>query len=220
MTRTSRLSKRISILIVLITALISGFAFVGQAAAQSTICAAFAVVLRNDAPVPLTATIYFASVATGEPLTDTLSVTVQPGESATLRLVALIPNVPYFLGGGPGGLTIESIINFGDTLTEDNCTGGRIGDGRINDGGDQLGAPVAVYRTDQGIEIYLIDPDDGHGDQIFVATDDEVVAVGDSPAENTIIDSASGVALYRLTSGEFQINATSFDGTPYSYIFE
>ena len=106
----------------------------------------------------------------------------------------------------------------GDTSPVNNCIGGRIGDGRINDGGDQLAAPVAIYRTDKGIEVWKIHAFTGAGTEIIIATDEEVAAaVGDT---NMLIEEAQGVSLYRLTSGEFEVVASEWDGEPYTYIFE
>ena len=47
----------------------------------------------------------------------------------------------------------------------------------------------------------------GQGREIFVATLSEIDAIG-IPSVNTLIDSGAGVGLYRLTSGEFQVNSS------------
>jgi hypothetical protein len=195
--------------------MISSLAMVGSAAAAS--CAAFAVTLRNNDTVAHTASVFFVSLDDFSIVSHTASITLQPGETGVLRLVSSVPNLNILLGGGPNGLTVIGIDSFGDAITMANCDGGRIGDGRLNDGSDQLAAPVAVYDTEQGLDVYLINPTNGNGDKIFTATDEEVADVGETPGANTIIDSANGVALYRLASGEFQINATNFDGSPYAF---
>lgn len=215
---THFLSRKLITFSVLAVIVISSLAAVGSAAAAT--CIAFAVTLRNDDTVAHTAVIFFISADDPSIVSNTNSLTLQPGETGLLRLVATMPSTWVFLGGGPGGLTILGADNFGDVITLDNCIGGSIGDGRLNDGPDQLAAPVAVYDTEQGLDVYLINPANGNGDKIFTATDAEVAAVGDTPSSNTIIDSASGVALYRLTSGEFQINATNFDGSPYAFVWK
>lgn len=215
---THSLSRKLIIFSVFAVIVISSLATVGSAAAAT--CAAFAVNLRNDYSIPLTANAFFVSLDDFSIVSNEVTLTLQPGESGILRLVASVPSLNIFVGGGPGGLTIVGFDNFADGITTDNCVGGSIGDGRVNDGPNQLAAPVAVYDTDQGLDVYLINPANGNGDKIFTATDAEVAAVGDTPSSNTIIDSASGVALYRLTSGEFQINATNFDGSPYAFVWK
>ncbi|MFN8528631.1 MAG: hypothetical protein U0670_08485 [Anaerolineae bacterium] len=67
----------------------------------------------------------------------------------------------------------------------------------------------AVYtRTNSSgvcyIDVYLINGNDFH--RAFRATSAEIAAVGDTPEVNTEIDSYYEVALYRLTTGEFQVN--------------
>jgi hypothetical protein len=77
------------------------------------------------------------------------------------------------------------------------------GDGRVK---PDAGAPVAVYCHDYGIDVYRINPD-STGTLVFSATNAEIKRVGDSPARNTLIDSAGNIRLYQLTTGEFQVNA-------------
>lgn len=76
-------------------------------------------------------------------------------------------------------------------------------DGRLH---PDAGAPVAVYCHDYGIDVYSINAD-SHGTLAFTATNEEIEAVGDSPEVNTLIDAFGNIRLYRLTTGEFQINA-------------
>jgi hypothetical protein len=77
------------------------------------------------------------------------------------------------------------------------------GDGRVK---PDAGAPVAVYCHDYGIDVYRINPD-STGTLAFTATNAELDRVGDSSAKNTLIDSSADIRLYRLTTGEFQVNA-------------
>jgi hypothetical protein len=77
------------------------------------------------------------------------------------------------------------------------------GDGRVK---PDAGAPVAIYCRDYGIDVYRIHPD-STGTLAFTATNAEIERVGDTPAEHTLIDSAGNIRLYRLTTGEFQVNA-------------
>ncbi len=67
----------------------------------------------------------------------------------------------------------------------------------------------AVYTrlTERGncyIDAYLITGNEFR--RAFRASATEINAVGDSPAENTVIESYFEITLYRLTSGEFQVN--------------
>ena len=76
------------------------------------------------------------------------------------------------------------------------------GDGRIK---PDPAAPIAVYCRDYGIDVYRINPDSS-GVLVFTATNEEIDAVGASPVVNTLIDFYEDIRLYRLTTGEFQIN--------------
>lgn len=214
-----KMLTKIGLILTVMVVLAASLVAVSGAAAATSDCIAFAVDLRNDAPIPLTAVIFFGDLVTGEPLTDVVSLTLQPGESGTLRLVATVTEDAFFLGGGPGGLTIIGVDSFGDGISFDNCTGGGFSDGRLNNGGDQLAAPVAVYSSDDGIEVWTINPESGDGRLLFVATNEEIDAAGSDPAENTLIEQAENVALYRLTGGAFQLNAFKLDGTLYEFRF-
>ncbi len=77
------------------------------------------------------------------------------------------------------------------------------GDDRLN---VDPASPVSIYCRDDGIHVFSID-NKGQGREIFVATLSEINAVG-IPSVNTLIDSGAGVGLYRLTSGQFQVNST------------
>jgi LysM repeat protein len=69
-------------------------------------------------------------------------------------------------------------------------------------------APVAIYCLPNGIEILTIDGQ-GNGHFAFRATQNQINAVG-IPTRNTLIAAAGGVGLFRLTSGEFQVNVPTF----------
>jgi hypothetical protein len=77
------------------------------------------------------------------------------------------------------------------------------GDDRLN---VDAAAPVAVYCRTDGIHVFSIDRT-GRGSLLFIATFNEINAIG-IPTVNTLIDASGGVGLYRLTSGEFQLNST------------
>jgi LysM repeat protein len=69
-------------------------------------------------------------------------------------------------------------------------------------------APVAIYCRPNGIEILTIDGQ-GNGHFALLATQNQINAVG-IPARNTLIAAGGGVGLFRLTSGEFQVNVPTF----------
>lgn len=91
-------------------------------------------------------------------------------------------------------------------------------DGRENP--QHPSATVAIYCTDIGIDVYYMDIS-GRGTFAFRATQAEIDAVPVNPAQNTQIDGAPGVALYRLTDGKMQVNAPpDWEGKPYIYIWD
>lgn len=98
-------------------------------------------------------------------------------------------------------------------------------DGRFNNVQDKdVAAPVAIYGD--GIQIYSIDPETGDGwldvhitqqmiDEIGVPTD-EPVLLGQGTNHYTGID----IFVYRLPTGEFQINTHYAHGTPYVFVWD
>lgn len=67
-------------------------------------------------------------------------------------------------------------------------------------------------------EIYAIDAL-GHGSLAFQVTQDQIDAV-DVPEVNTLIAEGSGVSLYRLSSGEFQVvSSPDAEGKVYNVLF-
>jgi hypothetical protein len=77
-----------------------------------------------------------------------------------------------------------------------------------------------VYCKDDGsVEVKAIF--DGKGYPAFIATREEIAKVPTHPAKNTLIKQGNGAFLYRLTSGELQVNRRQ-DGIPakeYSFRF-
>jgi hypothetical protein len=109
----------------------------------------------------------------------------------------------------------------------DNCIGGRIGDGRINDGGDQLAAPMAGYCTDEGgIEIWDIDLS-GVGTFDLVVTAAEIadaLAVAVANDINQLVGTGTlGNQLWALSNGQLQFHASGLPGEEaklYDFVFE
>jgi hypothetical protein len=81
-------------------------------------------------------------------------------------------------------------------------------------------APVAVYRSDAGLSIFGINPSNSRGTESLFITSAEIDEVG-IPDSNTLIasgtNSATGqpIHVYRLASGEYQLNTYYADGKPY-----
>lgn len=203
--------RKLLVAVLLLAIMVSGFAFVRGAAAADYGCVAFAADLRNDTGSPQTATVFFADWFTDAALTNTASLTLLPGQTGTLRLVAFVP-LPVYAGGGPGGLTVLGINPFGDVISVDNCIGGSIGDGRINDGADQLAAPVAVYCQSGLVHIYKIDPETGAGELAL-----SVEQVSSMPTDGTTLLGADmGIEIYWRPDGKYQVNTVNFEGNLYA----
>jgi hypothetical protein len=82
-------------------------------------------------------------------------------------------------------------------------------DARINCLGNEYYG-VYTRTTSSGacyIDVVLIDPDTGRGRRGIRVTPREQEAVEEFPAENILVDSYYEASIYRLTSGEWQVNA-------------
>jgi len=91
-------------------------------------------------------------------------------------------------------------------------------DGRLNN--SDSGETFAVYCTTDGSVMVLgIDPTTSNGFLAFVATPIEIAKVPTKPTTDTAIKSGNGATLYRLTSGELQVNRLETTGKMYAYIF-
>ena len=96
-------------------------------------------------------------------------------------------------------------------------------DGRLNSVCEEPWQTAAVYcRGDGSIDVYGIT--DSEGWLAFRTTPDEIAAIG-IPDENTMLDSSldGRIRLYRLPSGEFQLNSPIMDQVrgylPNGYVF-
>jgi len=84
-------------------------------------------------------------------------------------------------------------------------------DDRINH--EAIAGPVALYCTDNGLEVWDIDAD-GVGTLAFTYN-----GSFDIPAANTLLMSAGDIQLWILDSGEFQVNADAGEGKTYAFVF-
>ena len=111
---------------------------------------------------------------------------------------------------------------FAAEATEDG--GPHFDDGRIN---NSDASPVVVYGDGESLEIwaplYSFTDDDGntvlHTDVVLTVSAEEIAAVPSEPEENTLIASGGGVSVYRLTSGVFQLIASTYNGETYVLVF-
>lgn len=120
-------------------------------------------------------------------------------------------------------ITVTFFLPAGGTYTSDyhletftgNClaSGGGLQDGRINR--HHIAAPVAIYPVDYGtgtgLHLYHID-EAGKGTLALTVSPEAIAAVPAQPAENSLIASTpdGSLALYRLTTGEYQVNAGEY----------
>lgn len=91
-------------------------------------------------------------------------------------------------------------------------------DGRLND--RDAASPVVVYghdfETGRGLVIYA-----PVGGLLLQVSPEQISEIADCPDENTLLASTPNIALYRLSSCEFQLNAPSLDGAKtYVLIFK
>jgi hypothetical protein len=76
---------------------------------------------------------------------------------------------------------------------------------------------AAIFcRSDGSIDVWAIA--DGQGAPLFSASPLVINAVASRPETNTLLMQSGDVRLYRLTSGEFQLNAPR-EGDPNGYVF-
>ncbi len=112
---------------------------------------------------------------------------------------------------GPGNITL------GATLRLNTFSDGRINNSVILDGG----APVAVYcRPDGAIDVWFISPSSSRGTFIFRVTPQRIAEIGVPEERNATLRFLGSVSVSRLTTGEFQVNAINFDGTPYAVVWD
>jgi hypothetical protein len=60
---------------------------------------------------------------------------------------------------------------------------------------------------------------DINGNEVLFVPSADIIAVGDNPAENTLLGAANGLELYRLVGGGFQLNGLDEHGQLFEFIF-
>lgn len=120
-----------------------------------------------------------------------------------------------------GNLFFNNIIVVVPPVEEEPSGPPMIEDGRLN--AYDIAAPVALYGSDN-IDIYAIGTD-GEGNKILRVTAEEIAAAGvpvDGPvviAETINPVTGATITLYRLPSGEFQLNTLDADGNLYVFMW-
>ncbi len=160
----------------------------------------------------------FMTGITQRPVRATLYDTDGPGGAilGTLDVVGADPGGATPLcaglpGGGGGGGSGNSAAESGVLVCNDD---------RVN---CEPQATAILYCRSNGVHVYGVDRD-SQGTLAFVAAFAVIDALGVPPA-NTLLASGSGpagpVALYRLSSGEFQLVSADFEpGKTYNFIWE
>ncbi len=150
--------------------------------------------------------------------------------------------IGYQSTAGPAPLTVTATVNstadgvaIGSTSIVVTCNGvglppvvqtasyyaviTLIQDGRLN---TDLAAPVIVYKDT--LRLFVPQPDNSRGVQILTISDETIAAVG-IPSQATVLGSAThpysgqSVTVYRLPSGEFQLNTAYADGKSYIFVW-
>jgi hypothetical protein len=216
-------------LILIMTVVIGGTAITARAAPPSPGCAVF----------PHSGIILSAFTGTGPfAVGETITINVFDTTTFALRVngTIVIPSSPtpgtfsHTFVINAANFQINAGMNFNGSIT---CTpssgpGGSGGGGTYVFNGitraldDRLdrrwGVPVASYCRFDGFHFYLIG-DDSKGLLKLVVTPEEIEAVPEKPEVNTLIaESPEHIRVYRLTTGEFQVNyGLSPNGDEYAW---
>jgi hypothetical protein len=172
--------------------------------------------------------LYFESVNGSAPLTNFYNADDAGGAGNLPQLVEYLDEgVTYSLAsttfdaGQTGSYAVDitgpGIVTLGRSSSPTTFTDGRINSSVIQDGG----APVAIYcRTDGSIDVWFISPSSSRGTLIFRVTAERIEDIGIPEERNVTLRFLGSVSVSRLTTGEFQVNAPNFDGTPYVGVWD
>jgi hypothetical protein len=145
--------------------------------------------------------------------------TVNSGETdpynAIMPVLVPITAMENIYLDGVGPITFSAANPFLHFPMSD-CVGTRIGDGRINDGPNELGAPLAAYCADGGIEVWEID-ENAEGILGFTASASEIdAALSDAASSGvpTLVETGLGNSLYASPDGQLAVMGPDFrDGS-------
>lgn len=113
------------------------------------------------------------------------------------------------------GIPVERRVEVNRRL-RDECKA--VPDGRINEADNY--AAARLYCTEAGVAIWDVDTI-SRGEFSFLVTFEEIAEVPLNPAENTLIKEHGGFRVYRLTSGELQLNSPpDWEGKQYVFIWD
>lgn len=139
-----------------------------------------------------------------------------PQTSPSINVYFITPQNPGMVANVTVTLFIND-VNSGSVIDVDlvqECSIPPPDDGRINNIIVDPEQTVAVYCRSDGIEI--IKPVGNQPVTVIYATVQEINAVG-VPYTNTLIKAGYDARLYRLSSGEFQVNAPGLGGKDYIF---
>ncbi len=97
-------------------------------------------------------------------------------------------------------------------------------DGRLN--AYDLNAPIAAYTVEYedglGLDLWAPIGYEGAGKLVLRVTAEDIAAVDTNPESATLIasDATTGVSLYRLPDGAFQLLANTIESGTYSLVFD
>jgi hypothetical protein len=175
----------------------------------------------------------FIDVYAGQTFTLTLNI---PGETDTFTGAFVgqlynvtVTNVFTFTGVAPSdgtwswsaiSTTPPGTLNFANwtwswSATACPGTGPIFPDGRLNSNDAQQTA--AIYCDNGGVTVYV--PGTPKWYRAFHASKDEINKVPKNPAKNTLIKQRLGARLYRLATGNLQVNAPELNPTKGDYVF-
>jgi len=167
---------------------------------------------------------------------------VDPNGYVLINIAGKTASNGYFLFDIPGGLypsnstmlfifptynftiTLSPYSHYVGRLSADNCVGGRIGDGRINDGPNELGASLAAYcNSDSGIDVYSIDKSTSEGTFAFSSSAGEIASALESAASSgapVLIGEGSGDQLWATPEGKLAVIGPDLNGEGKTYRFD
>jgi len=204
--------RRLVAVLTLISLLVSSLVFFAlpvSADANTEQCWISEFSYRNDTSSPATVDLTLHDSSPQTALYQTTD-TLQPGETKTVSIHGLFPlsSSSFSSSATSATLTFLGFGNFGRVDFSVCASFGRIGDGRINDGGDQLGAPLAAYcASDGGIAVWDIS-DVGEGTLGFTATGADISAALANAAQsgqNVLVGEGLGNSLYALANGNLML---------------